>query len=120
MGDLTNNFSRKEFECPCGCGLDDIDINLVVFLQAVRDIYGNPIKVNSGVRCWQHNAEVGGKKTSEHLTGNAVDVHVDNSTLRFLILSSAFNAGFKRIGIDNGFIHLGNSADHPQEVAWMY
>lgn len=46
-------------------------------LQPARDDYGKPIHVNSGYRCQELNAKVGGKKNSYHLKGMAADLHVD-------------------------------------------
>ena len=34
MGDLTRNFSRSEFACPC-CGRADVDMRLVEALQEI-------------------------------------------------------------------------------------
>jgi len=59
MGDLTRNFSRSEFACPC-CGRADVDMRLVEALQELRDLAGVPVRVNSGFRCAKHNREVGG------------------------------------------------------------
>ena len=36
MGDLTDNFSRSEFACKCGCGADAISLDLVERLQLLR------------------------------------------------------------------------------------
>lgn len=76
MGDLTENFSRTEFECKCGCGADFIDYELVSALQWIREDLGLPIAINSGTRCASHNSFVGGKSTSQHLYGKAVDMRV--------------------------------------------
>jgi len=78
MGDITQNFSRSEFSCKCGCGLDVISIPLVHRLQVVRDILNVPILVHSGCRCPSHNYKVGGKPQSLHLAGLAVDWSVDD------------------------------------------
>ena len=73
MGDLTKNFSRKEFACKCGCGFDDINIGLVNRLQVIRDIIQVPIIINSGCRCKTHNKFIGGASISFHLIGDAAD-----------------------------------------------
>ena len=65
MGDLTKNFSRSEFACPC-CGLDTIDPDLVDILQHSRDAVGLPYPINSGCRCQKHNRDVGGVASSAH------------------------------------------------------
>ena len=74
MGDLTKNFSRSEFACKCGCGFDDIDLELVGILQSVRLFLGVPLHVNSGCRCEEHNKKVGGVANSWHTKGKAADI----------------------------------------------
>ena len=74
MGDLTKNFSRLEFTCRCGCGYDDINLDLVAALQKLRDLLGQSLHVTSGCRCKAHNAAVGGAVNSYHVKGWAADV----------------------------------------------
>lgn len=76
MGNLTKDFSRKEFACGCGCGKDNISMKLVETLQTIRDMAGVAVRVNSGVRCDKHNKAVGGVATSSHLAGYAADIYV--------------------------------------------
>ena len=78
MGDITRDFSRHEFACKCKCGFDAININLIHRLQVVRDILRVEIVVNSGCRCNGHNYSVGGKTSSLHLDGLAVDWTVED------------------------------------------
>lgn len=77
MGDLTKDFSRDEFKCKCGCGMDCIDIRLVKGLQALRDKLGKPVIINDADRCPRHNKEVGGAPNSQHMLGRAADIHVN-------------------------------------------
>lgn len=74
MGDLSKNFSRAEFECRCGCGSAKVDPLLIELLQTIRDAAGIPLRVNSGVRCPEHNRRVGGVSNSQHLLGKAADI----------------------------------------------
>ena len=69
---LTKNFVLSEFVCPCGCHHDGVpmDVGFMMKLQKVRDIYGKPMKINSGFRCAGHNLEIGGSPTSQHLLGH--------------------------------------------------
>lgn len=73
MGDLSENFSRREFACKCGCGFNRVEPELVEQIQRFRDMLWIssgveiPITVTSGCRCPKYNAEVGGAKTSFHL-----------------------------------------------------
>ena len=76
MGDMTKNFSRKEFACKCGCGLDDVNPLLPKLLQQIRDHFDKPIRIVSGLRCELRNKKVGGAKKSQHLYGNAADIQV--------------------------------------------
>ena len=43
-------------------------------LQPIRDEYGHSITINSAYRCSALNKAVGGSATSQHLTGEAVDI----------------------------------------------
>ena len=78
MGDLTQNFSRIEFACKCGCGFDTADHETVNILQEVADEFGEQVKITSGCRCYKHNKAVGGSTTSQHLYGRAADIQVKN------------------------------------------
>jgi hypothetical protein len=60
-------FKPEEFACKCGCGAKNIDHNLVIILEKIREHYGKPVRINSGVRCKTHNARVGGATNSQHL-----------------------------------------------------
>lgn len=119
MGDLTRHFSRWEFECPCECKNDEIQIDFVRRLQKVRENFG-PMAVNSGYRCEQHNRSVGGSPESSHLHGLAADIRCSNSLSRFHLLRSLMQEGFQRIGIGKDFFHVDMDADKPQSVIWLY
>lgn len=43
-------------------------------LDPLRELYGKPIKVNSGYRSQSLNSAIGGAKNSEHMTGCAADI----------------------------------------------
>lgn len=75
---LTANFSKAEFDSKDGAVmplevLQNVQ-RLAENLQIIRDELGVSIRVNSGWRSQKHNREVGGAKTSQHLTGNAADI----------------------------------------------
>lgn len=72
------HFKRKEFACQCGCGFDTVDAQLLEVLSRIRDAFG-PVIITSGCRCANHNAKVGGSKSSQHLYGRAADIKVPNS-----------------------------------------
>ena len=72
-------FKRAEFRCKCGgryCNgyPVEIDAGMVKIADQIRARIGNPIPINSGLRCKVHNANVGGVSNSQHLYGNAADL----------------------------------------------
>ncbi len=75
-------FRPEEFQCQCGCGAKNIDHDLVVILEKIREHYGKPVRINSGVRCKTHNARVGGAANSQHLStyGKAADIGTISGT----------------------------------------
>jgi uncharacterized protein YcbK (DUF882 family) len=84
MGDLTKNFNKAEFDCNCGCEmpkdvLDNVKLQ-VQNLQILRDFLNKPIKINSAYRCPYWNSKVGGASKSQHLTGNATDIVIQDYT----------------------------------------
>ena len=48
-------------------------------LDPLRQAWGRPLIVNSGYRCPQLNAAVGGSRTSHHLRGMAADITTGNA-----------------------------------------
>ena len=79
---MTKNFKIKEFECKGGCDMPlevyENIIKLASQLQFLRDYTGRPITINSAYRCPDHNAKVGGSKTSQHLLGKAADITIQS------------------------------------------
>jgi len=76
MTQLTKNFRSEEFECKCGCGFDNVSLELVAVLEDLREAYSAPIHINSGCRCCAHNKAVGGEPNSKHMQGIAADIVV--------------------------------------------
>lgn len=91
--------------------------NLIVnLLQPIRDLYGKPMKVNSGFRCAELNKLVGGVQSSQHTLGEAADIACDDPEgLKNLLLNS--NIEFDQCGVYKHFVHLslkvkGNDRNH--------
>jgi uncharacterized protein YcbK (DUF882 family) len=76
MGDISQNFSRVEFACKCGCGFDTVDTSTLEVLERVRAHFGAPVVVNSGCRCAEHNRAVGGAPNSQHVLARAADIRI--------------------------------------------
>ena len=117
---LSEHFKESEFRCKCGCGKFIHNPRLVMILEFARHQYGKPIIIVSGTRCEAHNRAVGGKATSAHLTGEAVDIRIDTSSDRFALLKIFYMLGIKRFGIGGGFLHIDVSEALPQGVTWLY
>jgi uncharacterized protein YcbK (DUF882 family) len=117
MGDLTKDFSLKEFACKC-CGKVEVDKKLVTLLQDMRDIVG-PLVIESGYRCEKHNAEVGGGKNSAHLRGKAADIRCYTPRLRYDLLC-VVPTRFTRFGVGENLIHVDVDDSLDQDVAWTY
>ena len=96
MGTISRNFSWSEFEATSHAkelerkGVRNVIPSFEVrdsvlalvrrVLQPLRDKYGKPMKVNSGYRCPELNRIVGGVATSQHVKGEAADIHTGSQT----------------------------------------
>lgn len=81
--DNIKHFERREFKCKCGkCGGFPVEPSwdLLAILEKIRDHFGAPVSITSGVRCATHNANVGGASKSQHLYGTAADIKVSGAT----------------------------------------
>ena len=76
---ISQNFSRDEFACKCGCGFDVVDIELVHVLEKVRAKFNKPVTINSACRCESHNKKIGGTDGSKHKLGIAADIVVKDT-----------------------------------------
>lgn len=99
---------------------------VATMLQHVRDHYGKPIFVHSGIRCPELNAHIGGSVTSQHMLGEAVDFHVQGVDLRevfdWIRLESGLKYGQVILeGDPPSWIHLslvGSLAKTQQALTW--
>lgn len=101
MGTISKNFSWSEFEHTKpenAAKLAKLGIRNVIstfevrdsilalvrkVLQPLRDVYQKPMTVNSGYRCPELNRIVGGVATSQHVKGEAADIHTGSQTESF-------------------------------------
>ncbi len=105
---LSENFNLQEFQCR-HCGQVKLNKRLVEKLQQLRDIAKRPIVINSGFRCAEHNAAVGGADRSLHMQGQAVDFAIRQTGMNAQQLLDLCNqVGFTGIGVyqQQGFIHV--------------
>lgn len=114
-------FSEREFECHCCKGLACIakpmKKDFLVKLEALAKEWGTYIEITSGRRCLSRNIKVGGAPHSQHLYGNAVDLHFDepSDTKKFALLAEKF--GFNGIGLGIHLLHIDN---REKRAHWSY
>lgn len=108
MGDISQNFDRREFTCRCNCGQDTVDVELLQLCEQVRRMNGGyPLTINSGNRCPDYNKAVGGVPQSQHVKSRAADLPVRNPDLIYEMLCSAWpdRYGFG-LYLEEGFVHV--------------
>ena len=122
MEELVPCFRENGARCR-GCRLvqpamqlpDGVERNLVSLvgevLEPVRERLGRPIIVNSGYRCPIHNAAVGGVANSQHLRGEAADLHCyDNRRLARIIVEQG---RYDQLIIYPTFVHVSYKRNGP-------
>ncbi len=78
---LAPSFAVREFRCRDGSDTVMVDEALTVLLQCIREHFGKPVTITSGYRTAEHNAKVGGAKSSQHLLGRAADIQVADTSV---------------------------------------
>lgn len=94
MTQLTEHFTLEEFtrsatatqrgidNTPPADAVENLSALCRNVLEPARISFGAPIIVTSGYRCWELNAAVGGKPTSQHTRGEAADIQVKRGLQR--------------------------------------
>ncbi len=105
------HFKRSEFACKCGRYCNgyptEMKRGVLVVLDRTREHFGSPAIVSSGLRCKQHNANVGGVSNSRHLNGKAADFCVRGKTSA-QVLAYVQNQPETRYAyaIDSSYVHV--------------
>lgn len=105
-------FDREEFRCKCGgkyCNGFPAEPKkkLVQIADRVREHFGAPMIVSSGVRCKTHNANVGGASASRHMAGKAMDFCVRNMPASVVLPYVQSQTGVRyAYAIDSNYIHM--------------
>lgn len=109
---LSNNFVSTELDCKGSgcCKATIIDLQLITYLQAIRNHFGKPITITSGYRCLKHNSNVGGATGSRHTKGQAADIVVSGVAPKE-VAKYAESIGILGIGLyesaaDGYFVHI--------------
>ena len=117
-------FKLSEFQCPTLEGDANMCPLFMARITEAREIANIPFIINSGYRTPEHNASISGSvKNSSHtnIPCNAADIRVSNSTERYKILKACLAAGFRRVGIGKGFIHIDtDNTNKSPDVIWCY
>lgn len=96
--------------------IERIDALMEQCLDKVREMWGKPIGVNSGYRCYELNKAVGGAKNSQHLRGEAADITTgskeNNRKLFDLIVASDID--FDQLIDESGYrwLHISYCKDY--------
>lgn len=114
MGDLTKNFSLKEFTCKNGVWvppeyMDNVE-ELAENLQVLAYFVGVPIYINSGYRTEDYNKKIGGSKNSQHLYAKAADIQTKKirpKCLHIIIVGLIHLGKMKQggLGLYDDFVH---------------
>ena len=106
------HFNREEFRCKCGgkyCDGFPVEPSekLLRLADRVREHFGVPASVSSGIRCEKHNARVGGVPGSRHKYGTAMDFHLKglpaSVALPYIQAQPDCNYAY---AIDSNYIHM--------------
>lgn len=120
-----NHFSESDFSgarsaCTPDCSLTDMHPETMAKADAARRSSGIPWVITSAYRSVEHDQKKGRSGKGAHPKGRALDIRARNSRERYLIVKAALEVGFTRIGIHEGFVHVDDAPDLPQEVMWLY
>lgn len=113
------HFKAREFACRCGredCNAPAMDPGFVEKLEMLREKWGRPLIVTSGVRCEFWNAKIGGAPKSQHKLGRAADLRVADRNEALSLHALAETLGFGGVEIGKGFIHV----DTGPKRHWTY
>lgn len=97
-------------------GLDD---GLCLRLDMARGYAGFPIRITSGYRTPERNAQIGSKPDSAHVKGLAADLHRPPGAEEAIQLAWALGlAGFDRLEICPKHLHVDIDRSKPYPCVW--
>lgn len=97
---------------------------LIKHLDKIREVYGSPIRVNSGYRSSEVNRLVGGASTSQHTRGLAADiVPTFGGSLADIFRACIAVGGYDQLIIEDSgnsrWVHI-SIADNPRKQVLAY
>lgn len=81
-GLVSPHFKAKEFQCKDKSEYLLIATELIETLEAIRNHFNAPVRINSGYRTPSWNSKVGGAPNSYHCKGMAADIVVKGHNSR--------------------------------------
>lgn len=112
--------------------VQELQFELVNFIDEVRHKAGFPMKINSGLRSPEYNKKIGGAINSSHITAWAVDVQVSNTSQADTLIRTCYEVEKQfykekrlQIGVDcksgkSGFVHIGLDPKKQGGLFWTY
>lgn len=132
MGTISKDFSFSEFESSKIAeekGICNVVRSFAVrdalkslvdnVLQPLRDIAGVPLRINSGYRCSELNAAVGGVPTSQHVKGEAADVAFPKP-IELARMAADNHLPFDQMIIYPTFVHFSHKLNGEQRRQIIY
>ena len=107
-------FTRQEFACKCGGRYGNgctgyphsINFTIVRSLDTIREHFNSSVTINSGLRCREHNAAVGGVSNSYHMIGQAADFVVSGYKNSAVVEYCKTLPGYKYAYTEGSYVHL--------------
>ena len=105
-------FSKQEFKCKCGgrycSGFPaEMDYQLMDIADDVRSYFNAPAFISSGLRCTNHNSNVGGVSGSRHMLGKAIDFRIEGISAKKLYNYVKYLSGIRYCYIiDSSYVHM--------------
>jgi len=104
-------FSRREFACKCNRYCDGYPAQMQRTVVELADRARMELKgaafISSGLRCPQHNINVGGVSDSRHLSGKAIDLRIEGKSARQVLAWAQKQPEVRyTYAIDANYIHI--------------
>ena len=118
---MSKYFQDAEFRrCVPSCSIKQMQPGFLELLDAVREVAGIPLVLNSAYRSveWEKSKKRTG--ASSHTKGLAVDIRCTANATRYKIIAAALSCGIRRIGVAHTYIHLDADESKSQGVIWDY
>lgn len=132
MGTISKDFSYHEFEDSKTaeekgiCNIvrsfevrDAIKSLVDNVLQPLRDIAGVPLHINSGYRCSELNAAIGGVPTSQHMKGEAADIAFPKP-IELARMAADNHLPFDQMILYPSFVHFSHKLNGEQRRQVIY